>query len=565
MLSAYFTHAMDFTGPLTEALPLLAASAYLGTPLSYRQADAPGASAADALQQLCGGDAAALAWLKEAHPTTAIDNASMHRTLLNAGLRFTAQQSALYARVAADGAASSVISRIAEVLKDRPFFGGSSASLVDVVVATSQYDLLSLTTASLPPAVSGWFSSVVALPAVAAVLKTHGLSTGGIARIGGQVDSRASPVVVAARADASVALNSVYKTKAPAPAAAVAVVVVEVAAPPVGAAKAAAPAASGAATAAAPPAAASQPLSNKTLPGTSVDHRIGLIHAYLTERSIAHSTVPHAAANTVEELLAALPVQSGTKCKVRDERALTRYAPRVRCCYYLCKALFALVRKLWASVCIARPSFVRGACYLILHTRVHSDTVGGVCPSVQAFSMNTSPNPDVCFLRGTRPPTPGLCVRLFIALRTLQNLFVKAKKEKAPGDTRMWLVIAAHDTAVNLVSLASKLGYGKIVIRFGEADALLDNLGVVQGNVTPFALINDSMRAVNVAIDKALLDPAAGEFILYILYYSGADGVVRFRCVCLFSSVFFCCIPTLVLLIMVARPLYISVRGSSTQ
>ena len=31
----------------------------------------------------------------------------------------------------------------------------------------------------------------------------------------------------------------------------------------------------------------------------------------------------------------------------------------------------------------------------------------------------------------------------------------------------MWLVVAAHDTKVDLVALAAKLGYGKIVLRFG--------------------------------------------------------------------------------------------------
>lgn len=43
----------------------------------------------------------------------------------------------------------------------------------------------------------------------------------------------------------------------------------------------------------------------------------------------------------------------------------------------------------------------------------------------------------------------------------------QAKKEKGPGDSRMWLVVAAHDTKVDLVALATKLGYGKIVLRFG--------------------------------------------------------------------------------------------------
>ena len=43
------------------------------------------------------------------------------------------------------------------------------------------------------------------------------------------------------------------------------------------------------------------------------------------------------------------------------------------------------------------------------------------------------------------------------------------EKEKAAGDSRLWLVVAAHDTDTNLVRLAAKLGYGKIVLRFGDA------------------------------------------------------------------------------------------------
>lgn len=90
-----------------------------------------------------------------------------------------------------------------------------------------------------------------------------------------------------------------------------------------------------------------------------------------------------------------------------------------------------------------------------------------------------------------------------------KNLFVKAKKEKAAGDSRMWLVVAAHDTKVDLVALATKLGYGKIVIRFGDAESLLENLGVVQGHVSPFCLANDTALKVNVALDSKLFTAGA--------------------------------------------------------
>lgn len=86
-----------------------------------------------------------------------------------------------------------------------------------------------------------------------------------------------------------------------------------------------------------------------------------------------------------------------------------------------------------------------------------------------------------------------------------KNLFIKAKKEKGPGDSRMWLVVAAHNSDVNLNDLATKLGYGKIVLRFADAESLTSNLGVVQGHVSPFCLSNDEALQVNVALDEKLL------------------------------------------------------------
>ena len=62
-----------------------------------------------------------------------------------------------------------------------------------------------------------------------------------------------------------------------------------------------------------------------------------------------------------------------------------------------------------------------------------------------------------------------------------------------------------------MVDLAKRLGYGKIVIRFGDAESLVENLGVVQGHVTPLALANDTAQVVNVALDARLLAPNAGE------------------------------------------------------
>lgn len=81
----------------------------------------------------------------------------------------------------------------------------------------------------------------------------------------------------------------------------------------------------------------------------------------------------------------------------------------------------------------------------------------------------------------------------------------------------MWLVVAAHDSEVNLTDLATKLGYGKIVLRFADAESLTANLGVVQGHVSPFCLMNDAALAVNVAVDERLLSPASGPVFFHPL------------------------------------------------
>ena len=80
-----------------------------------------------------------------------------------------------------------------------------------------------------------------------------------------------------------------------------------------------------------------------------------------------------------------------------------------------------------------------------------------------------------------------------------KNLFLKDKKE------RLFLAVCHCDTAVDLV------GYGKIAgakgrLSFGRPDLMTATLGVIPGAVTPFALINDSARALaEVAVDERLM------------------------------------------------------------
>jgi Ala-tRNA(Pro) deacylase len=79
----------------------------------------------------------------------------------------------------------------------------------------------------------------------------------------------------------------------------------------------------------------------------------------------------------------------------------------------------------------------------------------------------------------------------------IKNLFLRNKKEE------MWLVVAEEDKRIDLKALGERLGAGKL--SFGSPDRLLRYLGVLPGAVTPFGIINDKDRKVNVVLDRDLM------------------------------------------------------------
>jgi Ala-tRNA(Pro) deacylase len=85
-----------------------------------------------------------------------------------------------------------------------------------------------------------------------------------------------------------------------------------------------------------------------------------------------------------------------------------------------------------------------------------------------------------------------------------KNLFLKAKKPRDDKDSCLWLVCCPTDATVDLKALQSTLGY-KDQIRFSTPEVLNAALDVVQGHVTPFALVNDPQRAVNVILDSGMM------------------------------------------------------------
>lgn len=78
-----------------------------------------------------------------------------------------------------------------------------------------------------------------------------------------------------------------------------------------------------------------------------------------------------------------------------------------------------------------------------------------------------------------------------------KNLFLKDKKGN------LFLVVALNDTEIDLKTLHRALGCGRL--SFGRADLLQETLGVKPGSVTPFSLINDTERRVQVVLDAAMV------------------------------------------------------------
>ena len=81
-----------------------------------------------------------------------------------------------------------------------------------------------------------------------------------------------------------------------------------------------------------------------------------------------------------------------------------------------------------------------------------------------------------------------------------KNLFLKDKKD------RLFLAVAHCDTKVDIVGYGRAAG-AKGRLSFGRPELMTATLGVIPGAVTPFALINETSRAlVEVALDTRLMD-----------------------------------------------------------
>lgn len=80
-----------------------------------------------------------------------------------------------------------------------------------------------------------------------------------------------------------------------------------------------------------------------------------------------------------------------------------------------------------------------------------------------------------------------------------RNLFLKDKKG------RIFLVVVLHDATVDLKQIHTLIG-GQGRVSFGNADQLMECLGVIPGSVTPFGLYNDrEAQRVTPIFDAAMM------------------------------------------------------------
>ena len=80
-----------------------------------------------------------------------------------------------------------------------------------------------------------------------------------------------------------------------------------------------------------------------------------------------------------------------------------------------------------------------------------------------------------------------------------KNLFLKDKKK------RLYLFCAPHDAEVKLNDLAKMVG-ATGGLRFADSTVLEEKLGIQEGSVTVFGIVNDTDNEVRLVLDQRLLD-----------------------------------------------------------
>lgn len=83
-----------------------------------------------------------------------------------------------------------------------------------------------------------------------------------------------------------------------------------------------------------------------------------------------------------------------------------------------------------------------------------------------------------------------------------KNLFLHNKKKKE----LVYLVVAAHDTNIDMKGLTNHLKAGSGNLRAGDADVMEQLLGVKKGAVNLFSILNDTAKKVLLIVDQKLMN-----------------------------------------------------------
>lgn len=99
-----------------------------------------------------------------------------------------------------------------------------------------------------------------------------------------------------------------------------------------------------------------------------------------------------------------------------------------------------------------------------------------------------------------------------------KNLFLRDKKKN------LWLFCAPHDADIKLNVLA-KLVNAPGGFRFADESILYDTLGLTQGSVTVFGLVNDTKHDVKIILDSNLLDGTYSTIYFHPMVNSASTGI----------------------------------------
>lgn len=97
-----------------------------------------------------------------------------------------------------------------------------------------------------------------------------------------------------------------------------------------------------------------------------------------------------------------------------------------------------------------------------------------------------------------------------------KNLFLKDDKGN------IWLIVCLEEAEIDLKAAPGRIGSRRL--SFGKPDLLREVLGVEPGSVTPFGLINDIEKRVNVVLDAAMM---AHEYLSYHPLENTATTTIR--------------------------------------